>query len=261
MSLLKSLVGGALGFVVGGPLGAILGASLAYQLDNNTMPDSNTDTSEAQMAFFVATFSVMGHVAKVNGRVCPEAISYANRVMAEMGLDASLRATVIDLFKQGKQANFQLNHVLTQFYRACRHRHDLIERFLVIQLHIATVDGTLTSSEEAVLWHICNQLNISRFHYQRVKIQLLTQQYFYQQKAYSPQTRSTSSLTEAYKTLGLTPNASQSEVKQAYRRLMSQHHPDKLAAKGLSDEVMIRAKEKTQQISKAYQTIQQSDRA
>jgi DnaJ like chaperone protein len=257
MSLLKSVVGGVVGFVVGGPLGAILGASIAYQLDNNTISDSDAnDSSSAQMAFFVATFSVMGHVAKVNGRVCPEAINYANRVMTEMGLDASLRTTAIDLFKQGKQIDFQLNHVLAQFYQECRHRQDLIQRFVAMQLQIATVDGTLTSTEDAALWHICSQLRVSRFHYQRMKMQLLTQQYFYQQKVHNPKTHSTSSIAEAYKVLGLTPSATQSEVKQAYRRLMSQHHPDKLAAKGLSEDIMIRAKEKTQQISKAYQTIQ-----
>ena len=70
--------------------------------------------------------------------------------------------------------------------------------------------------------------------------------------------RQTSSLSEAYKTLGLTPDATKAEVKKAYRRLMNQHHPDKLVAKGLSEAAMNRAKEKTQQISKAYETIQKS---
>jgi DnaJ like chaperone protein len=173
-----------------------------------------------------------------------------------MNLDASLRATAIDLFNQGKRVNFQLNHVLAEFYRECRQREDLIDRFVEVQLQIATVDGTLTSKEDTLLWHICSQLRVSRFHYQRVKIQLLSQRYFYQQEARSSQGRSVSSLAEAYKILGLTPAATQAEVKRAYRRLMSQHHPDKLAAKGLSEATMVRATEKTQQISKAYQTIQ-----
>lgn len=259
MSLLKAVIGGAVGFMVGGPLGAIVGATVAHQLGNDATPDSHADnSSQAQMAFFVASFSVMAHVAKVNGRVCPEAISYANRVITEMNLDASLRATAIDLFNQGKRVDFQLNHVLAEFHRECRQRQDLIHRFVEVQLQTATVDGTLTSKEDALLWHICAQLRVSRFHYQRVKIQLLSQQYFYQQQARSPQVRSASSLAEAYKILGLTPAANQTEVKQAYRRLMSQNHPDKLAAKGLSEATMLRAKEKTQQISKAYQTIQKS---
>lgn len=255
MSLLKSVIGGAFGFVVGGPLGAILGASIAHQLGDRENTKS-IESSQTQMAFFVATFSVMGHIAKVNGRVCPEAITFAKRIMNDMQLDAELQTTAISLFQQGKQVDFPLDHVLAQFYQECRQHHDLLQRFLDIQLQTAIVDGTLTSSEDKLLWHLCSQLRISQFNYQRTKLQWLSQQYFYQQKTRIPKTRQTTNLAEAYKVLGLTPAASQTEVKHAYRRLMSQHHPDKLAAKGLPEETMRRAKEKTQQISKAYETIQ-----
>lgn len=266
MSLLRSVVGGVFGFVVGGPLGAILGASIAYQLGDKLsalgidvgIGTDDKESTQARMAFFVATFSVMGHVAKVNGRVHPEAITLAKQVMNEMNLDAQLRSTAINLFRQGKKIDFQLEPVLTQFYQECQHYQALISRFLFIQLQTAVADGELSQTEDAVLWHIANRLRISRFHYERMKIQLLTQQYFYQQKTQMPKTRSTSNLAEAYKTLGLKPDASRAEVKNAYRRLMNQHHPDKLAAKGLSEAAMNLAKEKTQQISKAYETIQKS---
>lgn len=258
MSLLTSVIGGVVGFMVGGPLGAIVGATVAHQLGNDNIPDMNVnDASTAQMAFFVATFSVMGHVAKVNGRVYPETISYAERVMMEMQLDDELRTTAINLFKQGKQVNFQLNHVLAQFYHECWQRQDLLQRFVDIQLRTAIANGLLTSTEDELLKRICTQLRISRFHYQRIKIQLLAQQHFYQQKAHASKTN----LGDAYWVLGLTPTASQADVKQAYRRLMSQHHPDKLAAKGLSEDTLRRAKEKTQQISKAYQAIQKAGKA
>jgi len=254
MSLLRSVIGGAFGFVVGGPLGAILGASIAHQLGNREETKS-IESSQAQMAFFVATFSVMGHVAKVNGRVYPEAISFAKRTMSEMQLDTELQNTAINLFQQGKQINFPLDHILAQFYQECHQHPNLIQRFLDIQLQTAIVNGTLTSHEDAVLWHLCHQLKISQFNYQRIKIRRLSQQYFYQQTAQISKTH-TSNKADAYKVLGLTPAANQADVKQAYRRLMSQHHPDKLASKGLSEATMLRAKEKTQQISKAYKTIQ-----
>ncbi|MDD1605968.1 MAG: co-chaperone DjlA [Methylococcaceae bacterium] len=256
MSFLKSVVGGVFGFVVGGPLGAIVGASLAYQLGNSESEADTSESSQTQMAFFVATFSVMGCMAKINGRVCPAAISFAKQIMNELQLNAELRTTAIDLFRQGKQVDFPLDHVLAEFYKECRQSPALIQRFVEIQLQTAIVDGTLTSTEDELLWRICHQLKISRFHYQRTKMRLFTQQYFYQSKIHSPTVRPASRLAEAYQVLGVSPDASQTEIKKAYRRLMSQHHPDKLVAKGLSDDRMRLAKEKTQQISKAYETIQ-----
>ena len=258
MSLFRTVVGGVCGFVVGGPLGAIVGASIGYQLSDNT-PRLDTEAgSSTQMAFFVATFSVMGHIAKINGRVHPEAINYAKYLMNEMQLDNHLQATAINLFRQGKKADFQLDPVLSKFYHECHARPDLIQRFVTIQLHTAIADGVLSNCEDALLWQICARLKLSRFFYERSKIQLLSQHYFYQQKSNLSQARPKSSLAEAYQVLGLTPSATASEVKNAYRRLMSQHHPDKLATKGLSEDAMNRAKEKTQQISKAYDTIQKA---
>ncbi len=65
-------------------------------------------------------------------------------------------------------------------------------------------------------------------------------------------------LTQAYKILGVSKGSSEAEIKKAYRRLMSQHHPDKLVAKGLPDEMIALATEKTQEIHKAYDLIKKS---
>jgi DnaJ like chaperone protein len=58
--------------------------------------------------------------------------------------------------------------------------------------------------------------------------------------------------------LDVPKSAADSEVKKAYRRLMSQHHPDKLVSKGLPEEMIKLANEKTQQIRKAYERIKAS---
>jgi DnaJ like chaperone protein len=65
-------------------------------------------------------------------------------------------------------------------------------------------------------------------------------------------------LKVAYGVLGVTENATDAELKKAYRRLMSQHHPDKLVAKGLPEEMMRIAKEKTQEIQTAYDKVKKS---
>ena len=65
-------------------------------------------------------------------------------------------------------------------------------------------------------------------------------------------------LNEAYEILGISKNASDVEIKKAYRRLMSQHHPDKLVSKGLPEEMIKLATEKTQQIKDAYERVKVS---
>jgi DnaJ like chaperone protein len=73
---------------------------------------------------------------------------------------------------------------------------------------------------------------------------------------YSPRGASpTPSLAEDHAVLDVAESASDAEVKKAYRRLMSQHHPDKLVSKGLPEEMIKVATEKTQQIRKAYERI------
>ena len=71
------------------------------------------------------------------------------------------------------------------------------------------------------------------------------------------------SLDEAYAILGVPADAGDDEVKRAYRRMMSQHHPDKLVAKGLPEEMMKIATQKTQEIKAAYDRIksERADRA
>jgi DnaJ like chaperone protein len=88
-------------------------------------------------------------------------------------------------------------------------------------------------------------------------MQAQAQQRFHQQgQPYSG--HSQNNLADAYSVLGISENASDTELKKAYRRLMSQNHPDKLVAKGLPEEMMTVAKKKTQKIAKAYELIRES---
>ncbi|MDP7660738.1 MAG: DnaJ domain-containing protein, partial [Gammaproteobacteria bacterium] len=60
-----------------------------------------------------------------------------------------------------------------------------------------------------------------------------------------------------YQALGIESTATDKEVKTAYRRLMNQHHPDKLVAKGLPDSMLEVAKERTREIRAAYEVIKE----
>ena len=64
-------------------------------------------------------------------------------------------------------------------------------------------------------------------------------------------------LASPYEVLDVEETTSDAEVKKAYRRLMSQHHPDKLVSKGLPEEMIELAKQKTQEIRRAYEQVKE----
>lgn len=266
MSWLGKVIGGAFGFLMGGPLGAILGASVGHQFDQGIQGlDDDTlnpgDQHRVQMAFFSATFSVMGHIAKADGQVTKAEIDLASKIMDELRLTGEMRKTAINLFQQGKRADFPLDEVLIQFRKECHRRTHLIRMFLEIQIQAAFADGQFAPAEESVLFNICQHLGISRIEFQTLKMQFQAQQRFYGHEQYKQQPNRQShseQLNDAYAVLGVSSTAPDADIKKAYRRLISQHHPDKLVAKGLPEEMMVIAKEKTQQIRKAYELIKQT---
>lgn len=256
--------------MMGGPLGAILGTALGHQFDKGVEGiDEGIERSDfrpgaqhrIQMAFFTATFSVMGHIAKADGKVSREEIELAKAIMANMELSHSMRQTAQKLFAEGKSSRFPLDEALEQLRIECHRRSTLIRMFIEIQLQAAYADGMLHPAEESLLLHICDQLKFSQFEYQSLKAILEAQQRFSRAgyddfRAKARVKPAKLSLEVAYGVLGLKPSASDADVKRAYRRLISQHHPDKLVAKGLPEEMMKIATEKTQKIRKAYELIQ-----
>lgn len=263
MSWWGKLVGGAFGFMLGGPLGALLGAALGHNLDKGLsgLPGDEKlgpgDRERVQTAFFTTTFSVMGCVAKADGQVTEDEIALAKAVMAEMALSEDMRETAIRLFNEGKKEGFPLDDVLTQFRKECHRRQSLMQMFMEIQLQAAYADGKMDPAEEKLLKHICRRLGFSELVFRQLERMIRAERGFAGGGRRAAQAKGPS-LEDAYGLLNQTPDASDAEVKKAYRRLMNQHHPDKLVAKGLPEEMMKMAAKKTHEIKQAYETIKKS---
>ena len=258
------VLGGAFGFMLGGPLGALVGATFGHNfdrgLDSLDTPGLGaggfSDQERTQAAFFTATFSVMGHIAKADGRVTAEEVQLASDLMEQMQLPAAQRKVAQQLFDEGKAADFPLDDVLDQFRRECRRSRNLIQMFIEIQLHAAYADGNVDPAERRLINQICDRLGISPGRLQLLEqlIQAQSQQRRYHHGS-SGQAQQGPSLSDAYALLGVTQSVADQEVKRAYRRLMNQHHPDKLVAKGLPEEMMELATQKTQEIRAAYDQV------
>jgi len=255
------LLGGAFGYLLAGPLGALIGAVLGHNFDKGQGSNLGAQfkpgaQERVQTAFFTALFSVMGHLAKADGRVSKDEIELARDVMRRMNLDTQMREAAIGLFNQGKQPDFPLQDVLRQFRQECHRRRNLMQMFVEILVHAAHADGNLDTAERGVLEQVRQVLGFSPRELQHIEALVRNARHF-GGGGFGSDAAATpgASLREAYEILGVDKSASDAEVKKAYRRLMNQHHPDKLVAKGLPEEMIKLATEKTQEIKKAYDLV------
>ncbi len=265
MNYWGKVAGGLIGWVAGGPVGAALGMFLGHQFDRGFQIQMGEQAYRAeygdprliQTTFFHATFSIMGHIAKADGRVSEDEIRAARAVMYHMHLTPEQVKSAIALFTEGKRSDFALDQTLLQFRRDVHQRHDLFRAFVEIQMQAALASGKLHRVERDVLWRICRNLGISRVELAQIEALVRAQRGFGRGRGAAKRSHQ-GSLGDAYKVLGVERNATDKEVKTAYRRLINQHHPDKLVAKGLPESMLSTAKEKTREINSAYDTVKES---
>ncbi len=260
------LLGGLFGFAWLGWLGGLLGIYIGHLFDkalaqNFSAPNPRRQ-AQTQEAFFRATFVMMGFLAKADGRVSEDEIKWAEYVMGRMNLTPELRKSAIGFFNQGKNSELDLEQEMHRFKDAAGRHATLLQMFLEIQIQSAYADGELSPAERSLLEQACGQLGISRLRFEVIHQRIIAERAFAQgqQQRYAGGERRQSTqerFTEACTVLGVEATASDTEIKRAYRRLMSQHHPDKLVARGLPEEMMRIAKEKTQEIQAAYETVKE----
>lgn len=259
--------------------GAILGYVVGHFFDKGYSQNFNQmggfgrfftsqDQIKSQAIFFHALFSAMGHIAKADGQVTDAEIKMATATMNQMGLEGDTRREAQQAFREGKSADFPLKDILDEFRASCHGRRDILQVFLEILIQSAFVDGNLDSREQAVLEQVALHLGfkqhdllylISMFEAEVRFRQAGGRQSSGQQnhrKAASYST--TQSLADAYKILGVQKSDDDKSIKKAYRKLMSEHHPDKLVSKGLPKQAMEIAKAKAQDIQAAYEMVKQN---
>jgi len=242
-------LGAALGMAFLGPWGGVLGALLGHQFDQGLGNPLAGASETAQRAFFAASFEIMGHVAKVDGRVSEEEIRVARRIMHAMHLGPDQVREAIGCFTAGKRADYPLRQRLDDLARSIGQRSELARAFVELQMQAAVGAGEIGQSKRELLWAIARRFGIDRVELARIEAMLRARQ------TGSALPERQLDLGAAYRTLGIEAGATDGEVKTAYRRLMNQHHPDKLVSKGLPESMTAVAEERTQQIRAAYDRI------
>ncbi len=284
MAWLGKAVGGVLGLLAGGPLGAAVGAALGHGVDRGAERVADlfgservADRARLQATFVEATFTVLGHLSKSDGRVSETEIAFAESVMGRMRLTGATRRLAIAYFQRGKSESFNLAGALAAFRQASPGQVQLHQLFLEILLAASYIDGPPSPVKQAILEQCRHGLHVPLVSFRRLERMI---QLHYQilggtagwrtagagwgaggadagRRGPGPQT-TRGTLAESYAVLGIPAQASDEEVKRAYRTLMNRHHPDKLTARGAPAEAIEMATQKTLEIRRAYDSINAS---
>ncbi len=263
------VIGVAIALLMGGGFwGVVLGLLVGHMFDKARSRRMNwfANQQQRQSLFFATTFEVMGHLTKSKGRVTEADIHIASLFMDRMNLHGESRTAAQQAFRVGKADNYPLREKMRQFRSVCFGRFDLIRMFLEIQIQAAFADGSLHPNERDVLYVIAEELGISNAQFDQFLRMMQGGAQFgggYHQQSQGgngggwQQAQRGPTLEDACNVLGVKPDDDATTIKRAYRKLMSEHHPDKLVAKGLPPEMMEMAKQKAQEIQKASEMIKE----
>lgn len=257
---LPMFLGAVIGYVIARWDGLIAGLMVGYVLHKLflkplSLSQFRTVSGSVKNHFLESAFAVMGAVCKADGQITGDEIRLAERLFDQFHLDVEARNRAIQAFNRGKSSGFDLDAEVAAFARASQGQRVLRQIFLQIQLSAITADGTLHPEKHRLLVRIAHGLGLSSTELDFLELMLRGRT---SNRQGTFRNGHPSNLTKAYAILGVSPEASDAEIKRAYRRLMSQNHPDKLAARGLPESMRDLADQKTREITSAYKYINES---
>ncbi|MDB0008521.1 co-chaperone DjlA [Luminiphilus sp.] len=266
--IIGKCIAGTMGFLAFGPAGLLFGLVLGHAFDRGLWRALQLSGPEAvpmmRAQFFETSFTLLGFVAKADGRVSEAEVAQTESLFTQLRLTALQRRNAIEHFKAGSSSGFDPAPTVARFTQCLGPRRQAQHTLMAFLIGIALADGTFSEAEREALYQVAALLSLP----QREVDQLISmanaqaqfQERYSSQSDYrrSGQSSATNALHTAYAALGLQTDATSSEIKRRYRKLMSENHPDKLIAEGVPDELLRVGTERAQEITAAYEVIRES---
>lgn len=240
------------------PLLAVVGLALGHQFDRgfarrfDAFSRQGDNIGRVNEDFVRTLFQTMGHLAKADGRVTEEEIRAARSIMHRLNLGPGQVRNAMEWFTAGKQPGFQPLPDVKKLRRAGVRSPAQRVLFVRLLLEVVLAKSALHKAERTLVWSICTELDIGRVELAQLEAMIRAQKGFKRSPAGDADAVR---VRRAYKTLGLAADASNSEIKTAYRRLMNKNHPDKIAAANPDAEMIADAERRTREVRGAYEML------
>ena len=228
MSIWGKISGAGAGFLVGGPVGALVGAVAGHFIFDHQ--------GDPGVTFTIAVIALAGKMARADGVVSEEEFQVFRR---SFGVPPQEEGNVRRLFNLARQDIAGFEHCAGQIARLFAGNPGVLEDVLDVLFEIAKADGVLHPGEAAFLERVAEIFGLAPNEYRRIRA-----------THFAPE------LTDPYVILGVSYVAGENEIKQTYRRLVRENHPDSLMARGVPPEFVKLANDKLSAINAAYEAIE-----
>tara|TARA_B100000902_G_C27155628_1_gene836013 strand:- start:133 stop:834 length:702 start_codon:yes stop_codon:yes gene_type:complete len=220
-------IGGGLGWMYGGPIGAFLGYQLGKYVGKNFQ--------SKETSFEISLLLLSAIVVKVDGKIKKEELECV-RLFFIQSFGKQKADRYFKIFNDIKYKDFpSTRSVCLQINKHVNHKTRLqIIHFL---FSIAHSDGHVDKEEIDIIQKISKYFWIHEYDFLSI----------------SAMFSKNKNINNAYEILGIDNDATDDEIKKAYRRIVKKYHPDKL--KDVSQDVIKMAKEKFQSVKDAYDQI------
>jgi DnaJ like chaperone protein len=246
------VIGAIIGAIFGSLPGAIIGGLIGYGAGVMLRQSVVGGLRVVQSQLIDSTFSIMGALCKADQVVTRDEIQAVERTFEMFKLNREQRQQAKAAFTRGKQPDFDLDAAVDTFGRISRGRGPLLQLFLQLQIMAVAADGKIHPAEHEMLVRIARRLGLHEADVSQLEA-LLRAATGGPSAPGAPPPKDR--LADAYAALRVTPNSSAAEIKRSYRKLISQNHPDKLAARGLPESMRAVAEERSREINSAYDLI------
>lgn len=229
------------------PIGLLIGALIGYALGPRW---GNERPKETPARMLQPLFALAGALARADGRVSEAEVAAAERWMQRLDLGRRLRREAVAAFETGKQPGFNVDGSARELAAYCLVRLDLKLMMLGALQQIAAADGRMHADAERMHRRIVELMEVPEDLWREAQARFDRGE----DGAAAIGERAVASVSD-YHALGVSRDASDADVRRAYRRLLARHHPDKLSGDKVGEQERQLAGERTRQLIAAYERI------